>query len=337
MHNNATCLMPTWFWRASDLAFEVTYYYAAPIYIVLGLLGHGLCLSICWKERKSEYAYFYQIVLAVSDLLTVATSGLWYTSIACNGLVGAERTGPVAEWFRSQYGLVWFFAHLASPIMNVFFTSSLLLAVFMAVDRVFALAKPYAYRTTAHRRRQVWTIGVCAVLSVATSVFDCSRRTVQEVHTEKGRSYKAVYDEAYLEQPYVPILSHVRNILRILGLLALIVCNAILVHFYRSRFLKIGHGNPRQATEATRKEAETTVFVLVLYQSISNAISMSCLTIYYFLFYIMPNFPRCGVFLMSPMMNLACMLTYGLDFYIVLIMSRRCRQLVARQFCCVSE
>src|SRR6185437_2729284 len=117
------------------------YYVVSPVFFVLGLLFHGLCLKAFYKQAKTEQPYAYQIFTTVSETLEV---GSWLVYVVGYKLL-ASGTSLITAWYRRCYGCMWFSATLGTSLFTSFITMSELFAICMSVDRMYALARPLAY------------------------------------------------------------------------------------------------------------------------------------------------------------------------------------------------
>lgn len=97
------------------------------------------------KEKARTLKKKYQILYTITDLLKVIIVSL--TNLLFNNLSGFRMPGPA--WFRKSYILV-LAAAVIPGVKQCFMTSSLLLSIAMAADRVFSIAKPFLYLSIDH-------------------------------------------------------------------------------------------------------------------------------------------------------------------------------------------
>lgn len=144
---------------AQDTLNFIFYTLWTPIYFVLGTVGHILCLAAYYEQSKKEAAYWQQIFVALSELIQIVTTTVFI--IFMKWLNDAHEK---PEWYQRCYSCIWFTCHLSAPLPNMFMTSSLLLSVSMAADRLYAIARPIAYKNGNRKRQHMISGVVCLFL-----------------------------------------------------------------------------------------------------------------------------------------------------------------------------
>jgi hypothetical protein len=313
---------------AAEILFEVAYYYCIPLCLLIGIVGHTTYLIVCIKETKKEQAYFYQVCFVV---IQVTQSLLGIFSCACAailGFVGLERQSSLATWFKSNYFCMWYYAHLSSPILNSLMTTLLLLSVCTTADRIYALYDSSKYASSNHKRRRAVTVVLCLLLGFLSSFHDCFRKNVI---TTNNSNYELDFNKNVEVITILNIFSQIRNGLRLLGLVILLIFNAILLCLYKNRFIKPQRNsmvNRSETQNMQRKESGKVLLILTLYQSVISTVTLGLVIVFYILVYTLPDFVSCGVLLMSPITDLACELSYAMDFYVLVLISTKFRKLV---------
>lgn len=153
----------------SEILHLVEYYYVTPVYFIFGLLGHLSFFCALYQQAKKEKAYVYQIFVVVSETCEIFSYVVYVVSI--EWWSSLEHEG--AKWFNSCYVCMRYTAHVSVSLVNAFITCSLLLSISMTIDRVLALAKPFAYKQLNHKHNQIITLSLCGILAFGTSTLQC--------------------------------------------------------------------------------------------------------------------------------------------------------------------
>lgn len=303
----------------------VAYQILPTIYFFIGIITRSLCLFAFYKHLKKEKEYIYQIFASLSELLEVITITLLF--VTKNNLSGYDLPG--ALWFQKSYALMWYSAVISSPLANGFITTSLLISVSMAADRLFAIGKPFVYKNINRQRHQLIAIVICIALGLSTSAFDVFRCRTHP----KGDIYEIILDDDYVETIAALSLSWVRNIVRIFGNLALIFCNIATIVYYRKNINKTA---PNENTQRLTKRIATqkTLLLLTVCQSIFKTIYLTLLNIYYSLAYIDTSFTKCVDIIFGPTLDIVKQITDSFEFFAMLGVSRHFRESILRCLKC---
>lgn len=322
-NTNDTC---EWYRSAAAAAVVPVYHVIMPICILLSLFGEMTSLVVFYRQSKKEPAYFYQIALTVGKALEMLLA-IEY----CAVFVFAYSPTGGAAWFKANYALMWFTAHLAIPLVNMNFTSNLLLAISMAGDRVFAIWKPILYKQTNKKPIQFSTLFISVLLGISTSIFDCFRYSDPTFDSEK-RVYDVPLNTEFVATSLSAGLSRFRDALRLAGLLALIILNIFIIVGYRNKTRKVARMTRRTADEKKeRKEmkAEMTLTLITAFQCLFTTISTASLMIFYITLSVKPSFGTCEVFLWAAILDAFVQFTAMANFYIVVAISKQFRRLMA--------
>lgn len=244
MENNTTffnsCNMPDWYWIVCEVLFQATYYYCVVFCLIFASISQIVSLRVYYCELKKDGAYSYQIMLTVLNIFELIFGTALYSFVGFYGMIGAERNNYFSFILRSNYIVMWFYAHLCSQLFNSLITASLLLNIFITWDRIYALLKPTNYYKSKHTLRERFTFAVALLMGFSTSVFDCFRKTVQKSNT--STMYTLVYNEEYTSSKLINFLNQLRNALRMLAFLTLIISNCLMLYLYQTRY-KIGRAH----------------------------------------------------------------------------------------------
>lgn len=209
MANNTTCFLPDWYRVINEKTYFSVYYVVTPSYFVLGLFGHILFVSAFLQQLKHDSAYLYQIFTSANEILEIITFTLFVTTFHWfSGFVN-----PGANWFMANYACMWYAAHMAIPLINMFITSSMFLSLSTTADRLYALLRPFQYKNANHRRHKIAAFSFSFIVGIGTSVFDCFRFQL----TWNGDVNTMSVDEVYVGSMTATVLAELRNAVRILG------------------------------------------------------------------------------------------------------------------------
>lgn len=298
------------------------YYVSTPIYFVFGVSTRVVTLIAFYKQYKKnkDNGYGFQIIATTCDLLEIIVVTTSFLSFIANGF----RFPPGAAWFQRSYVLMWYSAHLSAQYQS-FITASLLISLCMAIDRAFALAKPFAYKTIKHGWRRSIAVIACYSLGILTGIFDVFRYDI----TEDGDLYKYVVNEEYVKMTSSIVLAHVRNAVRMISILALICCNIAMIFCYRSHAKKIAISDATSASRSVKRKAtQKTLVLLTICQSTFTAVDVSFYTAYYSLVYATSTFSSCGGKLMAPMNDLTLHAATILEFVALCAISKEFRDTI---------
>lgn len=323
-------------WTARLAVYYASYYILMPIFGICGPIGHLISLFALVKEAKKEGAYAYQIFVTISQIfesifyVLYVLSNRWWSGIELFNAV----------WYQDTYFLMWYSAHLAATLQHTFITISLLLTVSVGLDRFFALYVPHSYRNWNHKRRQALAITVSVVLGVSSTVFIYWRYNIAENLDEAEGAYNIVSNAEFTSSTLWKTMSHVRNFLRMGGLLLLISCNTANWMLFRQRVLKVGPAEagpsstrgPSPKMRQRKREAERTLFLLATVESMMTSVAMTAITAYFWALFTNPGFSKCIGPLMQPVVDCVMHLSSSAKFYVVLTLDARFRRLIRGVF-----
>lgn len=328
---NDTCNLGPLYWRMVTYADYVAYDILPPTHIALGLPGHILSLIAFCKQSKKEKAYVYQIYSICSEILNLVAFTTWVYPLVWSGYMYKEGV----EWFVVSYPLMFYASHLAIPTLQTSTTNSLLSSLIMAIDRVLAMAIPFKYKNFDHKRHQVVAFSTCILLSVSTSAFNWFTIKLETNLNE----YKVSFDQVFSKSTLAIVSSHLRNIVRTLGVVALIVCNVLMVYFYKKRMKQVNQMvSSNNQKEAVRKSQEKALLLLTLSQSMLTTVSIFAQVVLLYLIYGIPTFVACGYLaLMAPIVDGTIQIANVLEFYLALVISKQFRRVVGSVLPCVKQ
>lgn len=322
MNTTDSCYYPSWYPTLMDTSTRLIYFGLAPLYVFFGLTGHSVILFSLYDQSRKEDSqiYLYQILLIVSEGLEIVTNLFYLASMFWLRYI---------SWFLNCYSCQWFRAHLATPLVNSMVTNTLLLSILLTLDRLYALTKPVQYHILTNNRKKYYIqIFLCNIivicLSFSSSVFDCFRFKL--VLTEKN-IYEFAVNEEFVESSLANSLAQVRNFIRLLGLIGLIISNIALIYVYRKKIKQ--HEN---LTHESMKQNEKTLTSLTVYQNSLNTLNTTVLTSYYILIYVKPVFHLCYRYLSGPCVDAIFMLTNSVNFYLIFLFNRRVRETIFASF-----
>ena len=125
----------------------------APLAFLISFPSHVLGLLAFLKHRNDESAYYYQIFTTIgriSEIVALYMRLLFFDQAAGQYPMGEHEWDGV-DWFVKNYPLMWFTAHVTPALLESSIWLTITASASMAADRVFALWKPFVYKTTNHR------------------------------------------------------------------------------------------------------------------------------------------------------------------------------------------
>lgn len=264
--------------------------------------------------------------MSLSDTLEVIAVSACITTL--QNLSGFRVPG--ALWFQQNYALMWYSAHLASPLYNGFITTSLLMATSMAADRLFAVARPFVHRGINHKWHRITAIVICYFLGLSTGVFEAFRYWI-----EKGSNrYFIRVDEDYIQTTQAIALAAVQDFIRLFCNVALVVCNIALVICYRLNVHDMREVDEDEGHAAKRKATQRTLVLLTISQSTFTTADITMANIFYIFVYTIPSFTDCYAKVMAPVLELTVESAGILEFFALFAISKHFRKIIIHCFPC---
>lgn len=305
----------------------VAYYILMPLRFFISVPNQILTVAALRRQAKLESSYSYQIFLATSKIIEVCEFSI-YVSLKYF-LAGMPGGGPGLEWFMESYFLmiiaskVFLLTHATATFMPLLFSSA------MAVDRAFALFKPFVYRLLNKKRHQRVAIVLCVIISGMLSIDYSVRYTLSE--TDRG-TYSAIANPYYAQAQWTPVFGYARTIVRILNMVVLVISSLISIELYRKRVKKVAkltQGSlDEQKKEEKRKKHERTLFVLTMFQIPFVVFNTNILACYSLGAFVKPTFSSCEGVLVLAISDISIEITDMVEFYIILAVSAEFRRMV---------
>lgn len=292
-----------------------------PIYFVMGICSRCVCLVTFCKHYRKDKAFGYQILSSVSEILKVLTVTLCLVTL--NNLSGFRLPGP--EWFQTSYPLMWYSVRLAAPLDQAFITVSLLTSLCMTLDRVFAMAKPFLYKTIDHRRHLAIAAFCCFFFGVSTGMVDIYRYDLEETHN----GFRIIVNEKYISSTTAVIFAHIRLTLRVVGNIALVFSNIVMLLLYRhnANKTKVMDKNAQRASK--RKTTEWTLVILTLCQSVFTTIELTLWNTYFGMVFESPDFTSCFGKVLAPIAHSTMQIRDLVEFFSLCAISKQFRKMLA--------
>lgn len=320
MANNTTstsCLDET-AERIKDNLSLAAYELFLPFYFLIGVFGHGICLyAFCKQYFKKETAFAYQILVSFGDLVECIVMSFGH-------LIAGNFSGlrlPGFTWFQENYAMMWFAAHIAVFLEQAVVTISLLLYVMMAADRAFAVAYPLRHKALNHERLQILAAIISLTVGLSTSIFDGFRYEVRP----KGRKYEMYVDEAFLNSTIGFVCDIIRNVLRLVCNIMLIIFNIAMVVGYHFILRQTKCDANYKQMSNKRRATQKTLLLLTFFQSFFQTLDMTLFNIYFFLDYSSPGFADCSELIMGPICDLVQEVAGTMELFALLIICKRFR------------
>lgn len=311
-----------------NLLHFLSYVVLNQIYLIVGFLGNLILLIAFYRQSKTEKAYGYQIYLTISKIFEVLSFSIFLTTL--KRFSGAENNE--ADWFVSNYPIMYLTARLGPVAHMVFIVTSLLLTLAMTVDRLLALTIPFVYKNLNLPLHQAMATGICFTVGVLSSVSDAWRYDVGGV---KGH-YKLITDKAYVETTAAIVSAHIRTAVRFIGVFSLILLNIVVAVLFIRRSRKVGQiTTANDQKQKARRSAEKNLLLLNIYQSILMSINQIPHMGYHVLAYLVSSFTECAGMVYSPTADAMVMLTDSIDLFILMGVNKKMRNSVRRGLACL--
>lgn len=328
MSNNSTapiCWQPDWFFALGERINFAQLFVILPIYATIGLFGHIICVGAFFKQAKNEKAYIYQILLEVTGCLENISFTLFLLSF-----LGGGEFGDGYEWYQKSYFLMWYAAHLAIPLLHSFSVSCLMLNVSMAADRVFALTKPFAYKSINRKKHLAVALALSLVIGFGSTLFNSCLFEVQNGENQ----YMLGIDMDFIQSLTSTILSNFCNFTRMVGLLALVTCNISILRQFGKHVAQIAKLTIVQlsTTDKRREAAEKSLLALTIVQSFFMAVTMFSYVLFYTAAYAIPLFAVCDQTVYAPLLNSVLMLCDLGKTGVIVALNRKAREML-KIFC----
>lgn len=301
-----------------------SYYFFIPLCVPIAIIARLICLWAFYGQSTKEKAYTYQLYLIAAELFdTVA-----FTFFLIGNMFSAMERSGGQVWFQKSYILMFMAAHVTLPVSHTLNVSTLFLAVSMAADRVFACAKPFVYRNIRHILHQRVALGSSVLISFVTTFYNSWMFSVGN----GPETYQLVPDRSYERSMLGHALANTGNIVRTVGLIALITCNVAVIRFHKRRMAHVAtmiHGG---AGKDEKKATERTLIQLTLCQSFFTSIVMFGYVAFYTSMYSggTPPFGPCGAYTYGPMLNVMLLVCDAANGCATVVVNKKTRQAVKR-------
>lgn len=306
-----------------------------PLFFILGLSGHSLCLLAYYRKVKKESAYVNQIFVSVSETVQIFATSVFVTFV---GILWNYDRGP--QWFSRCYSCMWYTAYLASPMENITMTITLFLTLAMAMDRLFAIWKPHAYKNRDHKRDQIFSVCIAVSIGVLTSVYDCFQARMIELEPARFSlvPYITMPGATSVGIALISAFSALRTTIRLAATFCLILCNAFLVYLCSKRTKKVAsmkNSSTVSATDHKRKEEEKTLLLLSVVQSTYISIGMLLHGTSIVLLATVPTYYYCEFRLVGPLSEMFLQGGDVIVFYLMLFLRSHYREMIRKEIPCL--
>lgn len=307
-----------------NVMFIIGYGMMTALYITFGLSGYITLLVSFYKQAKQEPAYAYQVFLTVSKTFEILFFSLFI--IGYKWASGAEHEGW--SWYRRNYILMFFAAYIGCPVFNAMIISSIYCAVAMTTDRVLCLSKPFIYNNLNHKRHQIISAVVCFSIGLLTNLFEIKHLTLEKSSIEINGTwdgfYLIKYDEVYLSYPVVRGLNHFRTSVRLIGIVALISLNIVMVIIFHKHAKEVGHMVAGDEQRQKRAAANKALLILTVYQSCLIAVNQIAQMIVFG----WQIFNICWIIILAPFVDGFVQFSDTIEFFVLITLNKRLRNTI---------
>lgn len=272
-----------------------------------------------YRKSKPESTQNYQIYIIAVTTAELLTFALYSLSVQwCNDTI-------FSSWCPQSLPVLWYGYHVSFTLENSLTTTKLFLSISMAADRVLALARPVLYKTLRKVRHRRAALCICFFLGLSTSVFDGFR--MQVIWNPTTFTYSGKVDKDFINSSLGIGLAWLRNTVRIVGLIILIILNVAVLRLYHRKMFEIFKASANDKLEMERRKDERALVAVTVTQSFCTAVDMTFHCIYYSVQYMAPFFAGCTGKLMTPIFEFTAQVTAAGQFFAVLRVSASMRSL----------
>lgn len=331
MNNNTSrsiCGYPDWFFVLGEGLNCAQYTVFLPLYATVGVFGHLLCVAAFVKQARKENAYLYQLFLEITECFRIVAFIFYLLAFLGSGI---ERDGY--GWYQKNYFLMWYTAYMAVPVVTFLAMCCNLLNVAMAADRVFALLKPFVYKTIKHKSHQCVALVLSLLLGFSVTLLNFRLFKLQNI----GDRYIVVVDIDYVGTLASMVLFHIANNTRTVCLLMLIASNVIILHKFRKH---LRHKAKMNTTETSRSEKkrevrdkgkkERSLIFLTTAQSFFGTLTRLSHILFMTAVYTVPTFHICDNSLYAPLFNVGQMCCDIAKIFVIASCDRKTRDTVRK-------
>lgn len=322
MSNNSCTITEAGIEAASALRI-VIYHVLTFIYLILGISTKLILLLAFYRQSKTEKAYAYQVVFTISKIFETFAFGTYL-------LAGKWFMPDQLDWFMTSYGLVQFF-NLGQGLHVSFIISSLLLALTMSADRVFAILKPLEYRLVNHTVHKIVACTLCFLIAFlgAGMLFADAKIRVE------GDRYVPYFDQILEHTVAGQVFFHFRLVCRVAGVILLIILNCLMIILFRKRIAKVASMTlDTKSIEGKARLAEKTLLWINIYQSCMTLANQLPHVIWQVLLFVLPpSFETCEGRYIGPICDGMLMVTDTTDFFVMMMLYKKMRLMVRRALC----
>jgi hypothetical protein len=321
-------LSPTSF-AAADVMEFIIYRIITFFYLIIGIVSNFILLIAFYKQSKTEKAYGYQVVFTVSKTFEIFSFGTYL-------LAGKWFFALRLEWFMTNHALISYFV-IGLGLHVSFIISTLLLAIAMAADRLFAVMKPVMYKKTNHLWHQIIAyIGCFAIGFLGGGMY------FADVKFKDGKNgfYEPYFDQELEHALTGQIFFYVRLITRVGGVIILIILNTIMIFVFRKHMAKVNAAVAGLGGDNNKIEKSATEKMLLwinIFQACLMLVNQIPHTLWQVLLFAMPPaFETCEGKFVGPICDGLVMITDTLDFFVVIAINKKMRRLILNAFPCLS-
>lgn len=200
---------------------------------------------------------------------------------------------------------------------------SLLSALSTTLDRVMALGKPLVYRKLYHRKHQVFAVIACFILSFSINFFDIFRQELDVVDDH----YVIIFNEEYMSRLLPTSSAYLREIVRFILVVSIIISNIILVNLYKAKNKKAAQLSDSTQKELLQKQNERTLVNLTSIQSATICLAILPAWGYYIFSYAAPDMAGCSIgAVVGNFCDMAFEFLSILEFFLMFIFNKQFRK-----------
>jgi hypothetical protein len=307
----------------------VTYFVLMPMRCIIATPNYIISLIAFKQQLKSESAFSYQIFISAAKVYE-NVQYLFYIGLRYH-FAGLNSISPGFEWYKKSYTAMY----IAIKVVNVVNSTAVGLGLFMttaaALDRTFALAKPFIYKNINKKKMQIITLIICIPLSIIQTL-DATLPRGTIVQGADGM-YSNKQNVEFLNNIWLEILIDTRVVIRCIAVFLLIFGNVTSTAFYKIRADRFVKSNTQttaaeQYKSNKRKKQQQTLLILTTLQSIFSIMYNAIMMLNTVGVYIMSDYGNCYSSLVLASGDMLVSIWDMIEFYVMLVVSDEFRKMV---------
>lgn len=256
-NNNTTvsssCPNHQWYMDAGHVLDFIAFRTLVYFYFFFGLFFYSICLIAFHIRTKHEEGYVYQLINIIFEILVIICMTI---TIVGNNVLGkplfSDHPSPI--WYRSCYVCMFTSAYLIPVLSSVSIIMSEIFTFCMSVDRLYALIKPFKYKSSNIQRNRTVGVVVCILVALSCGTFQAFRFNVGSTRAGDVILYQVESNTKFISSFAGIFFNLLLVVVRCTSLVALYVCNFAMILALKKQTRTIKSMLQGNDSSVTRKE-----------------------------------------------------------------------------------